>query len=168
MTNNKNKSKVLLIIIGILLVANLTMVTFYLVNKYGKKHNSHPDRKTMTSNFLKTEIGFDSVQLKQYDSLSTRHKENMKRMFDSLKVSKDGQFRQLTNGKFSDSVMDKVATQSAANQKIMELMMFNHLRNVRMLCKPLQFAAFDSLFIKTLSRHGGDARKKTPTTKKSP
>ncbi len=79
-------------------------------------------------------------------------------MFDSLRSSKDSQFKQLTANDFSDSVMTSVAEQSAASQKMMELQMFAHLKNVRMLCKPGQLSKFDSLFVKVLNRRGGEGR----------
>ncbi|MGB4844858.1 MAG: hypothetical protein WBP16_10365 [Ferruginibacter sp.] len=160
MINTQNKSKVLLSIIGILLIANIAMVAFFLTKKDNKKGDDRqrPDRRTMISSFLKTEIGFDTVQLQQYDTLSIRHKEGMKKMFDSLRSSKDKQFKMLTAASFSDSVMTAVAEQSAANQKTMELQMFNHLKNVRMLCKPEQLSKFDSLFVKVLNRRGGEGR----------
>ena len=161
MINKTNRSKIFLAIIAILLAANIALVSFFLMKKDDRKTEKRPDRKTMIANFLKNEIGFDTVQLQQFDTLSARHKENMNQMFDSLRESKDGQFKQLTAGNFSDSVMNSVAEQSAANQKIMELKMFNHLKNVRMLCKPEQLPKFDSLFVKVLNKRGGDGRKKT-------
>lgn len=161
MIPNQNKSKILLTIIGILLIANIAMVSFFLlkkdVNKYDKQR---PDRKTMIANFLKDEIGFSTEQLQQYDTLSTGHRENMKKMFDSLRSSKDKQFKELAAGNFSDSVINNVADQSAVSQKIMELQMFNHLKNVRLLCTPAQLPKFDSLFVKILNRRGGEGRKK--------
>lgn len=158
MIKKENRSKVYLTIIAILLVANLSMVYFFLMKKDNHKQEKRPDRRTMISNFLKTEIGFDTVQLQQYDTLSIRHKEGMKKMFDSLRSAKDKQFKKLTAGGFSDSIMNAVADQSAANQKMMELQMFSHLKNVRMLCKPEQLPKFDSLFVKVLNRRGGEGR----------
>ena len=161
MINKQNRSKVLLSIIAILLVANIALVSFFLMKKDNRRQDKRMDRKTMIADFLKKEIGFDAVQLQQYDTLSSGHRENMKKMFDSLKSSKDKQFAALTAGNFSDSVMNSVADQSAASQKMMELHMFNHLKNVRLLCKPEQLGKFDSLFVKILNRRGGDGRKKT-------
>ena len=158
MIKKENRSKVYLTIIAILLVANLSMVYFFLMKKDNHKQEKRPDRRTMISNFLKTEIGFDTVQLQQYDTLSIRHKEGMKKMFDSLRSAKDKQFKKLTADGFSDSIMNAVADQSAANQKMMELQMFSHLKNVRMLCKPEQLPKFDSLFVKVLNRRGGEGR----------
>ena len=160
MINTQNKSKIFLSIIGILLVANIAMVSFFLLKKDGGKHEKRSDRKTMIANFLKNEIGFNAQQLQQYDTLSNEHKENMKNMFDSLRSTKDRQFKELTAANFNDSVMNSIADQSAAAQKTMELQMFNHLKNVRLLCTPEQQPKFDSLFVKILNRRGGEGRRK--------
>ena len=160
MINKQNRSKVFLLVIAILLVANIAMVAFFVMRKDDRRMERRPDRKTMIAEFLKKEIGFTPQQLQQYDTLSTRHQENVKKMFESHRASKDKQFRQLAAGDFSDSVMNLVADQSAASQKTMELQMFNHLRSIRMLCTQDQLPKFDSLFVKILNRRGGEARKK--------
>lgn len=160
MINKQNRSKVFLAIIGILLVANIALVSFFLMRKDGPRHEKRPEWKVVISGFLKNEIGFDTVQLNKYYSLSDRHKENMKKMMDSLRTPKDQQFKELVAANFSDSAMNSMAGQSATAQKAMELQMFNHLKNIRLLCKPEQLPKFDSLFGKILNRKGGDGRKK--------
>jgi uncharacterized protein with von Willebrand factor type A (vWA) domain len=159
MINKQNRSKVFLTIIGILLIANIALVSFLLLKKEEPKRE-RPDRKTVIANFLKDEIGFDTAQLQQYDTMSDRHKENMKKMMDSLRSGKEKQFKELAAANFSDSAMNAVATQSAANQRAMELQMFGHLKRIRLLCTPAQLPEFDSTFGKVLSRRGNDGRKK--------
>jgi hypothetical protein len=165
MINKQNRSKVFLAIIGILLVANIALVSFFLIKKDGPKREKKPEWKTIISGFLKNEIGFDTVQLNKYYSLSDRHKENMKKMMDSLRTPKDKQFDELAAANFSDSAMNTMAGQSATAQKAMELQMFNHLKNIRLLCTPAQLPKFDSLFGKVFSKKGGDGKKKTPEKK---
>jgi Spy/CpxP family protein refolding chaperone len=160
MINKQNRSKVFLAIISILLVANIALVSFFLLKKDDGKREKRPDRKAMISAFLKNEIGFDTIQLKQYDTLSNRHRENMKKMMDSLRTSKDQQFKELAAANFSDSAMNSLAEQSATTQKTMELRMFNHLKNIRLLSTPEQLPKFDSLFGKVFNRKGGDGKKK--------
>ncbi|HMI79771.1 MAG TPA: hypothetical protein VK484_13320 [Ferruginibacter sp.] len=160
MINKENRSKVFLVIIGILLIANIALVSFFLMKKPGGKMEKRPDRKTVIADFLKKEIGFNQQQLMQYDTLSDKHKEYMKGMFDKLRGTKDTQFKQLAAGDFSDSAIDNVAEQSAASQKMMELQMFNHIKNIRMLCTPDQLPKFDSLFGKMLNRRNGEGKKK--------
>lgn len=162
MIKTQNKNKVFLSIIGILLVANIAMVSFFLLKKDDDKHDrQRPDRRTMIANFLKTEIGFDTLQLQQYDTLSVKHKESVNKMFDSARSSKDKQFKELAAADFSDSAMNSIADRSAATQRIMELKMFAHLKNVRLLCTPGQLPKFDSLFVKILNRRNGEGRKKS-------
>ena len=158
----RNTNKILISIIAILLISNMAILTFFLMKKDGGRMEKRPDRKTMIADFLKKEIGFNQAQLQQYDTLSDRHRENVKKMFEGLRSSKDKQFKQLTAGDFSDSVINNVADQSAASQKTMELQMFNHLKNIRTLCTPEQLPKFDSLFVKVLNRRGGggEGRKK--------
>lgn len=160
MINRQNRSKVFLLVIAILLVANIAMVAFFLMKKDYRRSEKRPDRKTMIAEFLKKEIGFTPEQLLQYDTLSTKHQENVKKMFESHRASKDKQFKELAAGDFSDSIINRVADQSAGSQKIMELQMFNHLKNIRMLCTPEQLPKFDSLFVKILNRRGGEGKKK--------
>lgn len=165
MINDQNRSKVLITIIGILLVANIALVSFFLLKKDVVKPEKRPDRKTMIAKFLKEEIGFSTFQLQQYDSLSTGHSERIKNMFDSLRSNKDKQFKLLALANFSDSAMNHIAEQSGETQKMMELKMFNHLKKIRLLCTPEQLPAFDSLFVKVLNRRNGEARKKQAAKK---
>lgn len=160
MFNKQNRSKVFLVIIGILLIANIAMLSFFLMKKDNGRNEKRPDRKAMIADFLKKEIGFNQAQLQQYDTLSDRHRDNVRKMYDNHRSSKDNQFKQLAAGNFSDSIINNVADQSAASQKIMELQMFNHLKNIRALCTPEQLPKFDSLFVKILNRRGGEVRKR--------
>ena len=165
MITQQNKSKVLITIIGILLIANIALVCFFLLKKDDRKHDKRMDRKTVIGNFLKKEIGFNDAQMQQYDSLSTWHSKYMRTMFETSRTSKDKQFKELTAANFSDSVMNTIADQSAASQKTMELQMFNHLKQVRALCTAEQLPAFDSLFVKVLKKRGADKRKADATKK---
>lgn len=160
MMEKQNRSKVFLVIIGILLIANIAMLSFFLMKKDNGRNENRPDRKAMIADFLKKEIGFNQAQLQQYDTLSDRHRDNVRKMYDNHRSSKDNQFKQLAASDFSDSIINNVADQSAASQKIMELQMFNHLKNIRALCTPEQLPKFDSLFVKILNRRGGEGRKK--------
>jgi hypothetical protein len=166
MINKQNRSKILLSIIAILLVANIAMVYFFLMKKDDdKQRGKRPDRRAMIADFLKKDIGFDMVQLQQYDTLSNLHKEDMKKMFDSLGMAKDKQFKELVAGNFSDSVINVVAEKSGASQKIMEQQMFGHLKNIRKLCKPEQQSKFDSLFVKVLTKRNNDGKKRESENK---
>lgn len=159
MINSTNKSKVLLLIIAILVIANIVMLSFFLQKKQAPRQSSRPDRKAYISAFLKEDIGFDQQQLQQFDTLSNRHRKNMGAMFDKIRSNKAEQFRQLVNGNFTDSAINAVADHSVSMQKEMELRMLTHIRKVRSLCKPEQVAKFDSDFGKVLARRNDGKRK---------
>ena len=129
MINKENRSKVFLAIIGILLVANIALISFFLLKKDGDNYEKRPDRKAVIADFLKKEIGFDATQLQRYDTLSDRHKDNMKKMMDSLRTPKEKQFEELVASNFNDSAMNTIADRSAITQRVMELHMFNHIKN---------------------------------------
>jgi periplasmic protein CpxP/Spy len=149
MLQQQNKSKIFLFIIGILLLTNFVLLFFFLQEP---KKDSHLDRRAYIAAFLKDEIGFDQNQLKQFDTLSSHHRENMKNIWDKTRIPKGEQFRQLAAGQFTDSAIDAVAEQSAKRQKTVELMMCAHLKNIRLLCKPEQLPKFDSLFGEALNK----------------
>lgn len=160
MINTQNRNKIFIAIIIMLMIVNVILVSLFSQKNDGGRRDKHQDRKTMIADFLKDEIGFNAEQLQRYDTLSNQHRENIKSMFDSLKSSKDKQFKELAIGNFNDSVMNIVADQSAVSQKMMELQMFNHLKSIRLLCTPGQLPKFDSLFVKVLNKRGGEGRKK--------
>jgi hypothetical protein len=62
-------------------------------------------------------------------------------------------------GNFSDSIIQLLGEQSAATNKIMEVNMFTHIKNIRQLCKPAQLPAFDSLFNKVFGRRNEGEKK---------
>jgi periplasmic protein CpxP/Spy len=159
MINYQNRSKVFLVIIAILLIANIALLAFFLEKKGPDKQPDRQDRKAFIANFLQKEIGFNQQQLLQYDTLSIRHREKISRQFENIRNNKTGQFKQLVAFDFSDSSINMVANQSTASQKIIEVNMFNHIKSIRLLCTPEQLPKFDSLFIKVFNRRG-EGRKK--------
>lgn len=159
MVNSQNKSKLLLLIIAVLVVANIGLLVFFLQNKAPAKQSPRQDRKAYITAFLKSEIGFDAKQLRDYDSMSTQHRKRMGGMSEKLRDTKSEQFIQLVKGEFSDSIIDSIAQKSAAAQMSMEVLMLNHIKNIRTLCTPGQVPRFDSVFVKVFNKRG-EGRKK--------
>jgi Spy/CpxP family protein refolding chaperone len=163
--STQTKSKLFLLIIGILLVTNIGMLMFFTSHKEdGKKSSGNKGRDEMLKEFLQKDIGFSTAQLQQYDSLSKHHRDSMKISFDAIKSSKEQQFKQLGSKGFSDSAISDAIQQSVENQKAMELQMFNHLAAIRKICIADQLPKFDSLFYKVWTRKPDN--KKKPEDKK--
>ena len=158
--STQTKSKLYLLIIGILLITNIAMLFFFYGNKDGgKKGNRGGDRGAMMKEFLQKEIGFNPQQVQQYDTLNKQHKEKMKAAFDAMRGNKEQQFKELGSKGFSDSAIADVILQSVEKQKLMELQIFNHFAAVRKICTAGQLPKFDSLVYKILSRKGDNKKR---------
>jgi len=157
--STQSKNKILLIIIGILLITNIALVSFYSLSKPAEKKGVRPDRTAMISAFLKNELKFSQPQLSQYDSLSNQHRILIKAKFDAIKKEKESEFNQLTQDNFNDSSINNTAVLFSTKQKEIEIIMFNYFKDIRNLCSPQQQPKFDSLFYKMLTKKN-DERKK--------
>lgn len=158
MSTNSGRNKVFLLIIGTLLVANLVLLSVFLLNKEpGRKPRA--DKKEMIMEFLKKDMGFDQQQLNQYDTLNNRHHDRIKPLFDAMKASKEQQFKVLAVTNYSDAMIDSLTKAGAEKQQHIESMMLGHFRDIRSLCKPGQVQKFDTSFYKLFNRRG-EGRKK--------
>lgn len=153
------KSKILLIAIGTLLVANLVLLCFFITNNPTEKRGIRGDRKAMMTAFLKNDLGFNQQQLQQYNTLSQAHHTKIKAMFDEAGNDKEKQFKQMTTDDFSDSAISNTAILFADKQKEIQTVMFKHFKDVRNLCTPQQQPKFDLLFYTVMNKRN-DERKK--------
>ena len=140
-------------VIGLLLI-NIAILFFFLTRDNGNHGPRSGGREARMTEFLKKEVGFDTQQLQQFDSLNKQNREKMRTNFDEMRNGKEKLLKELGAAAFSDSAIELAATQSAAMQKNMELNMLKHFAEVRKICIPAQQPAFDSLFYKMLSRRG--------------
>ena len=157
--STQTKNKILIIIIGILLIANIATLSFFLLKKCGGPKSGRPDKKEMIAAYLKKEVGFSQQQLNLYDTMSNKHRSEMKAAFDDMAVRRENIFSQLAGQEFSDSALDIAAGAIAAQQKSFELMMLHHLKDIRTICSPAQKPIFDTGFYKVISKRG-EGRKK--------
>jgi len=152
--NTQPKNKILILIIGILLIANIATLSFFLMNKTGHSRTGRNDKKAQISAYLKKEVGFTEEQLSLYDTMSKKHRAEMKQAFDAMAVPREEIFRKLALASFSDSALENAAAAIAAQQKSFEIMMLHHLKDIRSICSPAQKPVFDTGFYKIISKRG--------------
>jgi len=150
--NEHPKSKTLLIIIGILLVANIVMLAFFLLDKPEHSKTDRTDKKAYIANYLKKDIGFSDKQLLLYDTISNQQRAEMKLLYDQIRKKKEHIFKQMVPMNFSDSAIELAASEITNEQRIFERKMLQHLREIRNLCDPTQIARFDSGFYKIIGK----------------
>jgi Spy/CpxP family protein refolding chaperone len=148
------KNKVLIILIGILLIANIVTLTLFLMNKNEPGRSGRADRKAQIINFLKKDVGFTESQLNRYDTLSKEHRAATKEIFDDIAADRENVFKQLASQQFSDSAIDIAVNAIAGQQKTFELKMLRHLKDIRNICTPAQQAVFDTGFYKIIAKRG--------------
>ncbi|NOT91836.1 hypothetical protein [Ferruginibacter sp.] len=149
--STQTKSKLYLLIIGILLITNIAMLFFFFNKKDdGKKgaNRGNNDRGAMMKSFLQKEIGFNDQQIQLYDTLSKQYKQKMKADFEAQKNNKEEQFKELGVKGFSDSAIADMVSKTGERQKLMELQLLNHFAAIRKICTVEQQAKFDTLFYK--------------------
>ena len=90
MTYIKN-NKVLVFIIGVLLLSNIAMLYFYLTKKNCEADNPKKQINNSRGEFmvekLKNEVGFTDSQIARYREIRVKHKEGMKPLFDTSRLS---------------------------------------------------------------------------------
>ena len=141
-------NKIFIIVIALLLIANIVTLTLLL----GNKKNDYDDRRNSMRNYLKNEIGFAAAQLTFFDSVKARQRVEVKPMFDEMRTGKQLNLKSIGVENFSDSSIANATEYAATQQKMLEMTMLNHLKEIRNLCDPQQRTIFDTGFYKVMSR----------------
>ncbi|HMJ46106.1 MAG TPA: hypothetical protein VK498_02165 [Ferruginibacter sp.] len=148
--NNKPKNKILILIIGILLVANV--ITLCYLWKGEHKKNNRPDKAGYISTFLKEKVGFSDNQLVLFDSVFKRNKADVHAAFNDMSAAREQALNSLAGSSFSDSAIDRAAIELSVQQKNVEIRMLKHMKEIRDICTPAQLPVFDAEFYKMIGR----------------
>ena len=141
------KNKLLILLVGILLLANIIMLSFWLFKPKTQSHNNSGNKnsKGMVSGFLKKDLNFTDDQLKRFDTLRSAHFERIKPFYKELNNSKEVLFSRIYASSDS-SAIDSLANEIGERQAEIDKNFLNHFRQIRELCTEEQKPAFDSLF----------------------
>jgi protein CpxP len=157
--NSSSRSRNLIVIISILLLTNIAILAFFLWPKSsGSKAPGGGKPGYGMAETLKREVGLDSQQVKELNHLREEHWKKMKPLFDDLQNSKNEFYLLLKSPETPDSVIDNAASQIAQKQKLVDLQVFQHFRNSRLVCTPEQRAKYDSLVQIIIKRMSGSSR----------
>ncbi|MBA2248823.1 MAG: periplasmic heavy metal sensor [Chitinophagaceae bacterium] len=155
--NPEKKIKSLVAIVVFLLLSNIAMIVFFMVLGNNPRRPNH-GREEVT-NLLKKEVGFSPAQIAQYDSLRNEHFKKARPLFDSIKITKENFYNLLFKDSVSDAELGNAADKIGESQKILDMQMFQHLKNERNLCTPDQLPKFDSVIKTIVSKMTGGFRK---------
>ncbi|MHA4842986.1 Spy/CpxP family protein refolding chaperone [Flavitalea antarctica] len=157
--NSSSRSRRLIVIIIILLLTNIALLAFFLWPKPdGSKNTAGPKPGYGMAETLKREVGLDSQQVRELNRLREEHWKKMKPLFEDLQHTKNEFYQLLKSPETPDSVIDSAASQIAQKQKLVDLQVFQHFRNSRMVCTPDQRPKYDSLVQIIIKRMSGSSR----------
>lgn len=158
-------NKVLLFIIGILLLANVTMFLFFLrMKEPAKKEHRGERRKSPVAIFVEKDLHFNQQQMAKFEKLRSEHRQNIKSMAESLRLAKVQFYGLLKNINIYDSLLQRDASRIGQIQKSLDLQAFQNFRELRALCNPAQQPRYDSLISDIIGQMWFPARKGNHTS----
>ena len=147
--NNDKKTKSLITIIIFLLITNIAMLIFFVVQTKPAERNHESNGMY---NSLQNDVGFSKEQLGQYQALREKQMKNVHPMFDEVRQAKKDFYALISSAQLSDSLVNADADSIAEKQKQLDLQMFGYFKNVRAICTQAQQPKFDSLMKKVVVR----------------
>jgi Spy/CpxP family protein refolding chaperone len=153
--NNDKKTRSLIVIIIFLLITNIAMLIFFVMQgKPGERRQRNHENNGMYDS-LKDDVGFSQGQLNQYKSLREEQMKKVHPMFDEVREAKKDFYALISSRQVSDSLINADADSIAQKQKHLDLQMFGYFKNVRAICTESQKQKFDTLMRKVVVRMVG-------------
>ena len=112
------------------------------------------------SSFIAKQLNFDDTQLESYNQFEKTHRKNMRTISDNLRELKDGLFDNISDTSISQNKIDSITTLIGNNEKAKELEVFNHFRNIQLICNEKQKKHFNSIMKDAL--HGNKGNRPPP------
>jgi periplasmic protein CpxP/Spy len=157
--NSSSRSRRLIVIIIILLLTNIAILAFFLWPKTaGGDKAVGPKPGYGMAETLKRDVGLDSQQVKELNRLREDHWKKMKPLFEDLQNAKNEFYLLLKSPETPDSVINTAASKIAQKQKMIDLQVFQHFRNSRLVCTEEQRPKYDSLVQIIIKRMSGTSR----------
>lgn len=145
------KNTLLYILLIVLLLAN----GFFLVKHFGDKSNHRDRGKTERrgpNNFIAKQLDFNESQIQQLKDLKLGHRESMMAYDNDIKVLKNKFFDNISKENVNKSEIDSLATLISEKEKLKDIELFNHFRDIREICNDNQKSRFESIIKKAVNR----------------
>jgi len=143
--NNDKKTKSLITIIIFLLITNIAMLVFFVMQGKPAERRQRNHESNGMYNSLKNDVGFSKEQLDQYQALREEQMKKVHPIFDEVREAKKDFYGLMNSTQISDSLVNADADSIAQKQKHLDLQMFGYFKNVRAICTESQQPKFDSL-----------------------
>jgi periplasmic protein CpxP/Spy len=137
--------KLLLWAVVILIVANITLLFFLFRDRGDRRQGEQPH----VASFLEKELALDSAQKQSFEKLKQQHEQRTQEIRRAIRDEKDELFDH-----FSDSLpsiqKDSITKMIGDNMGKLEVLTFDHFRQVRQMLNKQQQDKFDKIIQKVL------------------
>lgn len=123
----------------LLIILNLGTIIFYWAGYFRNQLINDPKE------FLAKSLHFSDQQKKAYFMLAKEHNEAANRLREEIKKGKEDLFQLLQSDQVSDSARNAAATKVSQAIQSLDVLTFEHFREVRTLCAEEQKKTFDML-----------------------
>ena len=143
----------------LLLLANIALVAFMV---FRKGESKPPPRESGRVAFGKmmNDIGMSDAQKKQYDSLREIHFNNIRPLFDTIRIARQALFNLMKDDTVNDSLVKLYTGRISEKQTLADKQTLNHFRQVRSLFNAEQQKKFDDYIQKIMQRPRRDSSTK--------
>lgn len=136
-----NKSKLLRITVIAILIINMVVIGYLLINKGAFFGNKPPKPREIVIK----KLDFDTEQIKQYDVTITKHQIKIRNLDDSIRKAKNELYARLKESTSEIDSNDSLVNQINNYQKQIEITHYNHFIEIKKICKPEQLEKFNAL-----------------------
>jgi protein CpxP len=132
-----NNSKFLKIVILLLLLVNISTLTFMWLHR--------PQKNDAVGDFFTKELQFTSKQKEQFEVLKQEHRSQVEALRAENKEKHDAYFELLKNPTIDSASVKKAAAAIVKIEEQKELALFYHFQKVRAICNASQQQKFDEI-----------------------
>jgi protein CpxP len=142
------KIKSLYILVGILLLINVATMSFIWYTKIITEQQINPPRPDNNRSFLADELGFTGEQSQKFEVLKQEHRRGVEIILSETKELKDKLFDCIKTG--NDSKAKELSGKIAEKQSALEILTYEHFKEVRKVCNDEQKVKFDKILVELI------------------
>jgi hypothetical protein len=148
----KSRNKVFYLLMIVLVTLNLITIGFLWMYKF-KEHRQilQPPPPPAGKIMLEQELRFSKEQAEKFDKLRIEHSTSARKIVDEIAMLKENLFETIKEYGGDDSKATKIADEIGNKQKELDLITYNHFKDIRNLCDERQRERFD-LILKDISK----------------
>lgn len=139
------KNRMWSFIVGLLVVANIATLAGFWYLKLRNDKIAEPPGQSNTKNFIITQLGLNGAQQQAYGKLVQQHRQNVQILQEELRNAKDEFFNSIAHPETPQAKLDTLASTIAKAEKSIDMLTYQHFKQVRALCNDEQKLKFDNI-----------------------